>query len=325
MLGKAILTGGVLSVLAGGIVYFGTEGADALISEARVETPVNDTELAGAANVAVGQSGAKADNEAAEKLAEVKAVEVQDPPKETTKPKTKWLDQYLKKSKPKAKTDTKADVEAETEMAAKSDDEAEPMMDKAHDSMSKADDTSKERKKIRIKKRFDDKHSSASATGSYVVSEGHRAETEDLGKQGEEAITEDHRPMKKMMDKAHSDRKHKMMHRESIDYGVVLAEAKKLLVVDMRNQAVLEIVDYAIDNKDIAEAADLVQELTTPELRDTARARIGAGLARAGKTEAAFAVIDELEIDELAAPIRLEIITALMATKQERKAMRFGN
>jgi len=30
MLTRAILTGGILSILAGSIVYFGTEGADAL-------------------------------------------------------------------------------------------------------------------------------------------------------------------------------------------------------------------------------------------------------------------------------------------------------
>jgi len=65
-------------------------------------------------------------------------------------------------------------------------------------------------------------------------------------------------------------------------------------------------------------AADIVEDLSTPELRDTARARIGVGLARSGDQRAAFAVLDELEIDELSAPIRLEIITALMATKQER-------
>ena len=90
----------------------------------------------------------------------------------------------------------------------------------------------------------------------------------------------------------------------------------------MRNQAILEIIDYAIDKRDMSEAADLVDELSTPELRDTARARIGAGLARCGKADAAFAVINALEIEELAAPIRLEIITALMATKQERNAYR---
>jgi len=88
----------------------------------------------------------------------------------------------------------------------------------------------------------------------------------------------------------------------------------------MRNQAYLEIIDHAIDQGDVMQAADIVDELSTPELRDTARARIGVGLAKRGSTEAAFAVLDALEIDELSAPIRLEIITALMSTQQERKA-----
>ena len=132
------------------------------------------------------------------------------------------------------------------------------------------------------------------------------------------------RVVKKMKGKASQTKKAKKQN-PVIDYDTVLNEAKKLLVVDMRNQAVLEIIDYAVDNKDMAEAADLLEELSTPELRDTARARIGAGLARAGKVEAAFAVIEELEIDELAAPIRLEIITALMATSQERQVLGFRN
>jgi len=51
MLTKAILTGGVLSVLAGSIVYFGTEGADALERETRENTRVEDTELAGAPEI----------------------------------------------------------------------------------------------------------------------------------------------------------------------------------------------------------------------------------------------------------------------------------
>jgi len=48
MLTKAILTGGVLSVLAGSIVYFGTEGADALDRETREDARVESNELAGA-------------------------------------------------------------------------------------------------------------------------------------------------------------------------------------------------------------------------------------------------------------------------------------
>ena len=145
---------------------------------------------------------------------------------------------------------------------------------------------------------------------------------EKLGLDGEKNV--EIRVIKTMERKpSHSDKE--MHSSSSFDYAAVLAEAKKLHVVDMRNQAVLEIVDFAVDNLDMAEAADLVPELSTPELRDTARARIGAGLARCGKAEAAFAIIDELEIDELAAPIRLEIITALMATSQERQAAGIRN
>jgi hypothetical protein len=112
----------------------------------------------------------------------------------------------------------------------------------------------------------------------------------------------------------------KKMSRPEVDYDLVLQEARKLQVVDMRNQAILEIMDYAVDQGDIGAAADLVDEFANPELRDTARAKIGVGLANRGDAEAAFAVLDEIEIDELTAPIRLEIIAALMATQSERAA-----
>ncbi len=203
----------------------------------------------------------------------------------------------------------------------------------------------KKRRRIRIKKRMSGADADATASGSYVISKDSRSETQDLeplesGSIDLDALDldgdidpemlkeqlglEDEKNVEihivKKMDRKSSHVKQAMNEIPAIDYDAVLAEAKKLLVVDMKNQAVLEIVDFAVDNRDMTEAADLVQELSTPELRDTARARIGAGLARCGKAEAAFAVIDELEIDELAAPIRLEIITALMATRQERRA-----
>ena len=49
MLTKAILTGSVLALLSGSIVYFGTEGADALDTGVTKDARVQDTELAGAA------------------------------------------------------------------------------------------------------------------------------------------------------------------------------------------------------------------------------------------------------------------------------------
>ena len=120
--------------------------------------------------------------------------------------------------------------------------------------------------------------------------------------------------------KKHKGKAHHKMLRDTLDYDAVLLEANKLQVIDMRNEAVLEIVDYAVDRRDFAKAADIVAELSSPELRDTARARIGVGLALNGDMEAGFAVLEEIEIDELTAPIRLEIIAALMATRAERAA-----
>lgn len=315
MLTKAILTGGVLSVLAGSIVYFGTEGADALESDVREDVrleELGETDLAGGIEIA-------------EVDVEVEETEAMDPPKD--KSKTKWLDQYLKKSKPVSETETKTVTTTRT--VTKTEDIIET--DETED------DGVKTEARIKTKLR---KGGSDEARGAYIVTKGDRVETvdikgldldgldlsgdidvemlkEQLGVDGEKNV--EIRVIKKKMDGKPIWFSSDAEERASIDYDTVLDEAKKLMVTDMRNQAVLEIVDYAIDNGDMAEAADLVEELSTPELRDTARARIGTGLARNGKGEAAFAVLDELEIDELSAPIRLEIITALMATKQERK------
>lgn len=318
MLAKAILTGGVLSVLAGSIVYFGTEGADALEMDARDTVRMEETDLVGAADVAVG-------NLEIEKPSSVD-VDVQDPPKEKSQPKTKWLDQYLKKTKPEP---TPEPIVIETMT-----DPVDVVVDE--ESVEK----SEQKTRIRVEKRTKRGNAQGEAKGTYIVSEGSRFETLDIegldidalttdGDVNVEALIEDLgldseknvqiRVVKKMTDKP-TLRGPVMKPQRDVDYGTVIAEAEKLLVTDMRNQAYLEIVDHAVDQGDMMQAADIVDELSTPELRDTARARIGTGLARRGDTKAAFAVLDELEIDELSAPIRLEIITALMATRQERKS-----
>lgn len=373
MLTKAILTGGVLSVLAGSIVYFGTEGADASEAETGSIAHVDETALAGAPEIA---DATRPDvKKGWGKLAEVRPPEtgkvsvadpdIQDPPPNRSKPKTRWLDQYLKKTKPKDASDET--VEAPTEMA--SDSEDAPVLDspdaafeavilddvtveifdleQTEPESSDSDKADREDKDhMRHEKRENKKARRGEAEGTYIVSEGSRSERLDIEGldidafdlyaselDGEADINVDAileeldlgseenveiRVVKKINGKP--SRPIIVMNAEAqIDYDLVLDEAKKLLVTDMRNQAFLEVVDYAIDQDDVMRAADIVDELSTPELRDTARARIGVGLARRGDTEAAFAVIDDLEIDELSAPIRLEIITALMATKQERE------
>ena len=356
MLTKAILTGGVLSVLAGSIVYFGTEGADASEAKASDIFRVEETELAGAPAVAVTESAEvkKGWGKIAElrrldpKEGSVEETDVQDPPPSRSKPKTNWLDQYLKRAKPEKAANESASEEAAdlpSEMASETEtiivlddpgatfeeivteDASAETFDLETADMEDAD--GKQKIDMRIKKRKDKTGARGEAKGRYVVSEDLRAETGDAEENVDIQILRDEmnldddqnieiRVIRKIVDgesTPHGD----AASNTPTDYAPILVEAKKLLVTDMRNQAFLEIIDHAVDQGDVAQAADIVEELSTPELRDTARARIGTGLARRGKRDAAFAVLDEIEIDELSAPIRLEIITALMATKQERK------
>ena len=102
MLTKAILTGGFLSVLAGSIVYFGAEGADALERDVHQETRLETTELAGAAepelktfNIEVETADVDVEILDAGKTQKTAI----DPPATKPKPKKKWLDQYLKSKK----------------------------------------------------------------------------------------------------------------------------------------------------------------------------------------------------------------------------------
>lgn len=405
MLTKALLTGGVLSVLAGSIVYFGTEGADASEANARASMRVEETELAGAPAAKAGDIAAvKSDAKSAEaksswsdksetKQAEDDMAEViqagvenpivqepkaentspseanfQGPPPDTSKPKTKWLDQYLKKTKPEKRSEeTVEDKPSETDMSIATPYEIEPNSDEGEGIVGPAaafddalaDEYSAEtsatenadlwntdrsdRPVMRMEKRNALRGLRGEEKETLSALEDSRLETFDLDdpeidafdfydwdEEGDvdiDALLEElngsseERVEVRIIKKIDGKSSHHAManHGEAeIDYNMILDEAKKLLVTDMRNQAFLEIIDHAIDQGDVMRAADIVEDLSTPELRDTARARIGVGLARSGDQRAAFAVLDELEIDELSAPIRLEIITALMATKQER-------
>ena len=405
MLTKALLTGGVLSVLAGSIVYFGTEGADASEANARASMRVEETELAGApaakaGNIAAEKSNAKnaedksswfdksETKQAEDDMAEVNQAGVenpnvqeimaentspseanfQGPPPDTSKPKTKWLDQYLKKTKPEKRSEeTVEEKPSETDMSIATPYEIEPNSDEGEGIVGPAaafddalaDEYSAEtsatentdlwksdpsdRPVMRMEKRNALRGLRGEENETLGASEDSRFETfglddpeidafdlyawDEEGDVDIDALLEElngsseERVEVRIIKKIDGKSSHHAManHGEAeIDYDMILDEAKKLLVTDMRNQAFLEIIDHAIDQGDVMRAADIVEDLSTPELRDTARARIGVGLARSGDQRAAFAVLDELEIDELSAPIRLEIITALMATKQER-------
>jgi len=361
MLTKAILTGGVLSLLAGSIVYFGTEGADATELETNKSIDVRDTELAGAAKddtddnvvdvrdqeileMPVTVESSEDLHEKAETAIEVEVEEERD--SETTilamsdpkaeQPQKKWLDQYLKSTRPSAKPDAEMEKIVEEEggtdpvdlevaiepsnapeiisvpetIEVEVEDEIDQSMMLNSDASEKSDET----------------HGSAwkSQHGKHMMEDQSEIlpdllENEEKREIKTRIIIKD--KASKARAKAEALRAARMAVRQpAFDYGRVLAEAKKLQVIDMRDQAMLEIIDYAIDRQNIDKASVIMVELSSPELRDTARARIGKALATCGDMDAAFAILDELEIDELTAPIRLEIIAALTATRQERAA-----
>jgi hypothetical protein len=300
MLTKAILTGGVLSVLAGSVVYFGTDGfvtnEDATVTVEDVTPelkPVATPETPAAPKVAPTES--------------VEMAEPSDPPAkaeatdEKAPPQKKWLDQYLRKTVP-AKRDAEAAQKDEPKpdaMDATLTGEAEMgTMDMSPEVLMPGQTSS------------DLEGTSGSDTGSFRVEDTDRPRFEVV-----KPTADERRVMLRNQAEVFG-----LARRPSPmpDYDLTMAEAMKLEVVDMRDSAVLEIVDHAVDRGDMGIAADILTELSTPELRDTARARLGRGLALRGNAEAAFAVLDEIEIDELAAPIRLELITALMSTRQER-------
>ena len=350
MLAKALLTGSVLSVLAGSIVYFGAEGADATVRDSAVSERAKDVRvateelaLAGDANTAVTgaktfkpvetvktvvtepvveiEQGVETDSVVETKVADA---DVSEPPKKDAKPKTRWLDQYLKSTKPKSSDAKPSEMSDE--------------MSKPDAKMKKQDAAATDHE---ISGRIEEGHGSSKAFKSKKKQvEGKLDKGADMGEMSEMREMEEERRLEKEAMKdvrrnrraddskgriVRSENKKKRNNRvglplKSFDYGAVLDEAKKLQVIDMRDQAVLEIVDYAVDRGDIKEAKSVMDELSSPELRDTARARIGKGLATRGDMTAAFAVLDNIEIDELSAPIRLEIIAALMATREERTA-----
>ena len=149
---------------------------------------------------------------------------------------------------------------------------------------------------------------------------------EEMGSSKTYSSESDTLTSEKMMDEAVIER-HARSDRNPIsskeaNVNFILDEARKIEIVDMRDEAILEILDFVLYHNKSGKAADILTELSSPELRDTARARIGVHLARHGKTVPAFAVMDEIEIEELRAPIRLEIITTLMATREEKNRLK---
>lgn len=96
---------------------------------------------------------------------------------------------------------------------------------------------------------------------------------------------------------------------------VLIAQADRISIPDSRDDAYLNILDYALSQDRISVTTELIDKLSTNELRDIARQRLGVAHAENGRIEEAFAVIETLEIEEWSDPIRLEIIRAAASVR----------
>lgn len=98
----------------------------------------------------------------------------------------------------------------------------------------------------------------------------------------------------------------------------VFEQAEIIMQPDLRDRAYLDLVDYATSKGMFGEAKKAAMKIQQIELRDTARSRIAMGLARFGKSDDAFALIEEVEIDELRDVMRVQVIEALLGADGRR-------
>lgn len=94
----------------------------------------------------------------------------------------------------------------------------------------------------------------------------------------------------------------------------VAKQADRISQIELRDQAYLDLADYAAENGMFEDAISAAMNIQQDNLRDTSRSRIAVNMARTGQAEAAFALIDEVEIEELKDVMRLQVIEALLGS-----------
>ncbi len=92
----------------------------------------------------------------------------------------------------------------------------------------------------------------------------------------------------------------------------LLAQAEQIDTVELKDQAYLDIVNYAAKHELYGQADMAMKKIDQVELRDTARGQIAISMARIGRAAEAFSIIDTVEIDSLRDVLRLQVIEAIV-------------
>ena len=99
---------------------------------------------------------------------------------------------------------------------------------------------------------------------------------------------------------------------------LIMAQAEKITMSELRDRAYLDLVSYALDNDDTQTANLAMSKIEQVELRDTARNRMAVAFAENGQAEKAFAILEDIEVEALRDIMRLQVIEALIAPQSQQ-------
>lgn len=102
---------------------------------------------------------------------------------------------------------------------------------------------------------------------------------------------------------------------------VVMEQAEKIKMPELRDRAYLDLVSYGLDHGDYEVASTALKKIEQVELRDTARNRIAVTYAKDGNAAEAFGILDDLEVEALRDVMRLQVIEAMIAPEELPKDM----
>ena len=94
---------------------------------------------------------------------------------------------------------------------------------------------------------------------------------------------------------------------------IVMEQAEKIEMSELRDRAYLDLVSYGIDHGNYDVAAIALTKIEQVELRDTARNRMAVAYAKEGNAEDAFGILEDIEVDALRDVMRLQVIEAMIA------------
>lgn len=96
-----------------------------------------------------------------------------------------------------------------------------------------------------------------------------------------------------------------------VSYG--MKQAEMISDVSLRDQAYLAIVKYTLRQKQYTEAVSPLLKIEQAEVRDVGRTDIAVALAKEGRPDDAFGILDMLEVEELKDEMRLRVIEATLS------------